>query len=67
MDKEKVYKNIYIMINDGLFLEKYMELTENTFARMNFRFEENIYTEEGKTTKAINDWGGKYQYRDTYE
>ena len=44
-----------------------MELTENTFARMNFRFEENIYTEEGKTTKAINDWGGKYQYRDTYE
>lgn len=44
-----------------------MELTENTYARMNFRFEENIYTEEGKTTKAINDWGGKYQYRDTYE
>ena len=28
-----------------------MELTENTYARMNFRFEENIYTEEGKTTK----------------
>ncbi len=44
-----------------------MELTENTYARMNFRFEENIYSEEGKTTKAINDWGGKYQYRDTYE
>lgn len=44
-----------------------MELTENTYARMNFRFEENIYTEEGKTTKAINDWGGKYEYRDTYE
>ena len=44
-----------------------MELTENTYARMNFRFEENIYTKEGKTTKAINDWGGKYQYRDTYE
>ena len=44
-----------------------MELTENTYARMNFRFEENIYTEAGKTTKAINDWGGKYQYRDTYE
>ena len=44
-----------------------MELTENTYARMNFRFEENTYTEEGKNTKAINDWGGKYQYRDTYE
>ncbi len=44
-----------------------MELTEATYARMNFRFEENIYTEEGKTTKAINDWGGKYEYRDTYE
>lgn len=44
-----------------------MELTENTYARMNFRFEENIYTEEGKTTKAINDWGGKYEYKDTYE
>ena len=44
-----------------------MELTEATYARMNFRFEENIYTQEGKTTKAINDWGGKYEYRDTYE
>ena len=44
-----------------------MEVTENTYARMNFRFEENRYTEEGKTTKAINDWGGKYEYRDIYE
>lgn len=44
-----------------------MELTVDTYARMNFRFEENTYTEEGKTTKAINDWGGKYEYKDTYE
>lgn len=44
-----------------------MELTEATYARMNFRFEENTYTKEGKTTEAINDWGGKYEYRDTYE
>lgn len=44
-----------------------MELTEATYARMNFRFEENIYTQEGKTTRAINDWGGKYEYKDTYE
>ena len=44
-----------------------MELTVDTYARMNFRFEENTYTEEGKTTKAINDWGGKYEYRDVYE
>ena len=32
-----------------------------------YLYSKNIYTEEGKTTKAINDWGGKYQYRDTYE
>lgn len=44
-----------------------MELTVDTYARMNFRFEENIYTQEGKTTKAINDWGGKYEYEDIYE
>ncbi|MBQ9991658.1 MAG: tetratricopeptide repeat protein [Lachnospiraceae bacterium] len=44
-----------------------MELTVDTYARMNFRFEENTYTEEGKTTRAINDWGGKYEYKDTYE
>lgn len=44
-----------------------MELTVDTYARMNFRFEENTYTEEGKTTKAINDWGGKYEYEDIYE
>lgn len=28
MDKGKVYRNIYEMINNGLFLEKYIELTK---------------------------------------
>lgn len=46
---------------------KNQETTENTYAKMNYRFEERTYTAEGMTADVINDWGGSYEYRDTYE
>ncbi|MCQ2549870.1 MAG: tetratricopeptide repeat protein [Lachnospiraceae bacterium] len=46
---------------------KNQETTENTYAKMNYRFEERTYTAEGMTADVINDWGGAYEYRDTYE
>ena len=52
MDKEKVYKNIYIMINGGLFLEKYMELTENI--DLNEYSEEKIEYLENKAANIFN-------------
>lgn len=46
---------------------KNIELAESTYAKMNYRFETRIYNTAGMTTEVINDWGGTYEYRDTYE
>lgn len=46
---------------------KNIELAESTYAKMNYRFETRIYTTEGMVTEVINDWGGTYEYKDTYK
>ena len=46
---------------------KNQALTVSTYAKMNYRFETRIYTEYDMTTEVINDWGGEYEYKDTYD
>ena len=45
IDKEKIYENIYKMINDGFFLEKYIELTTNTQSVPSELEDENLINE----------------------
>ena len=47
MNKEKVYQNIYEMINNGLFLDKYIELTED------IDFKKSSYEEYDNTMKLL--------------
>lgn len=46
---------------------KNVALAESTYAKMNYRFETRRYTEDGLITDVINDWGGSYEYRDSYK
>ena len=46
---------------------KNVALAESTYAKMNYRFETRIYSAEGMSAEVINDWGGTYEYKDTYE
>lgn len=46
---------------------KNIAIAESTYAKMNYRFEIRHYTNEGMYSEVINDWGGPYEYKDTYE
>jgi len=56
MNKQKVYENIYKMINDGLFLNKYIELTKDIslLDLVGNEFEDNLRFLENVSASIFN-------------